>query len=317
MSIQAQIWAKGQKGLNSGAKFVLWVLADYADARGASCFPSVESIADDTAQGYRTVLRHLEDLEAIGLIERFRERREDGTLGRYSYVLKLPHANLAHGTTCQKQQKPHANLASLSNDEPPCEPPLHTHTTRVRAIDVLENVKAFALGLGFTEAELPIELESIDTLWQASGKAHKTMPDTEAQVRRLLRHQATRLSKRPRPIASEGGAASKAEQEAVKLRFGAIVPEHERAAWEEICSRLPKPAVRNWLAPCLFSGFDRIGCMELYAPTPFVADHITTHLTIEIEKHAEAVLGRKMRLRVAKILPSTNQTERTEKHEFA
>ncbi len=318
MSIQAQLWAKEQKGLNSGAKFVLWVLADYADARGASCFPTVESIAEDTAQGYRTVLRHLDELEAMSLIECFRERRDDGTLGRYSYALKiLPHAKLATGATCQKLQKPHAKLAPLSNDEPPCYPPLHTHTeARVRAVDVLENVKGFALDLGFSESEILPELESIDTLWDAQGTSVVRSADqTAAQVRRLLRHQAQRLRKRPKPIASGDAIGNTAADEAPKPSFAETVRDQDRATWLSVCAGFPKGVYRAWIAPCTLTEVqpDQI---TIAAPSAFHRDHMTTHHELEIQKLWAAQTGRNVRVRIGHFKPTTtNQGEKH--HEFA
>ena len=51
------------------AKLVLLKLADHADENG-ECFPSIERIATDTEMNERSVRRHLEALEAAGLIDR-------------------------------------------------------------------------------------------------------------------------------------------------------------------------------------------------------------------------------------------------------
>lgn len=95
----------------SGRKFVLMALADYADENW-SCFPSVAQLAQYTDQGEKTVRDHLDALEEAGIISRKRDRRDDGTLGRYRFVIQrrnLPVANFARG---EKQPKPAADFAT-------------------------------------------------------------------------------------------------------------------------------------------------------------------------------------------------------------
>lgn len=90
----------------SGRKFVAMALADYAD-EAWSCFPSVEQLAAYTCQGEKTVRDHLDALEQDGVISRERQRREDGTLGRYRFRIirrNLPVAD-------QRQKSPVADFA--------------------------------------------------------------------------------------------------------------------------------------------------------------------------------------------------------------
>ncbi len=67
-------WAYAQDIPLSSAKFVLVTLANYADEDGY-CFPSQQTLARDTSQTDRNVRRHLELLEAAGIL--IRERRHD------------------------------------------------------------------------------------------------------------------------------------------------------------------------------------------------------------------------------------------------
>ena len=69
MSVRAIAWAFGQSVGSPMAKLVLLKLADHADEAG-ECFPSIERIATDTEMNERSVRRHLEVLEAAGLIDR-------------------------------------------------------------------------------------------------------------------------------------------------------------------------------------------------------------------------------------------------------
>lgn len=84
-------WAIEAEVPNPGAKFVLVILCNHATTADGSawmCFPSVERIAKQTAQGESTVRKHLDWLEAEGWITRKRKRREDGKLGVWVYTIQ-------------------------------------------------------------------------------------------------------------------------------------------------------------------------------------------------------------------------------------
>lgn len=68
------------------AKFVLVCLADVSDEHGRS-FPSQKRISRMTGMGERTIRRHLEWLEAHGLVRREMRRRKDGTRTSDEYHL--------------------------------------------------------------------------------------------------------------------------------------------------------------------------------------------------------------------------------------
>lgn len=94
----------------SGRKFVAMALADYADENW-SCFPSVAQLAQYTSQGEKTVRDHLAALEEDGFLTRVRRRNEDGTLGRYRFIVQRqisPVAKIARG---EKPPEPAANFA--------------------------------------------------------------------------------------------------------------------------------------------------------------------------------------------------------------
>lgn len=107
----------------SGRKFVAMALADYAD-EAWSCFPSVEQLAQYTSQGEKTVRDHLDALEEAGVITRDRQRRDDGTLGRYRFKLhrrNLPVANFARG---EKHSEPAADFATHNPQQEPSSIPV-------------------------------------------------------------------------------------------------------------------------------------------------------------------------------------------------
>ena len=62
-------WAFGQRAGSPMAKLVLLALADHHDDEtGADPFPAIKTIAAETEMNERSVRRHLEALEAAGLI---------------------------------------------------------------------------------------------------------------------------------------------------------------------------------------------------------------------------------------------------------
>lgn len=81
-------WARDQRVGAPSTKLVLLLLADYADDEG-HCWPFVETVAEKAEMGEKSVRRHLKKLEKLGLLERTRERRADGTMGGYEYWLSI------------------------------------------------------------------------------------------------------------------------------------------------------------------------------------------------------------------------------------
>lgn len=84
MSIEAINWVFKQDDLhNSGAKFVLTVLANYADETGR-CYPSQATLAAKTSMTDRSVRNHLEWLEEHGYITAMnRQKHNDFTNNLY------------------------------------------------------------------------------------------------------------------------------------------------------------------------------------------------------------------------------------------
>lgn len=94
MGWQATGWAFKAPIENSGCKFVLVALAERAgnedDEKMWYCHPSIQTIGKYTAQGYRTIQRHLDWLEANGYISRRQRMQSKGKKGAYDYTLN-PH----------------------------------------------------------------------------------------------------------------------------------------------------------------------------------------------------------------------------------
>lgn len=99
MSIQALNWVLKQDWIeNSGAKFVLMILANYADEDGV-CYPSQSTIARLTAMSERTVRNHLTWLaDDAKVITRSLRRAPGGFRSTDVYQLNLRPRSKAKGT---------------------------------------------------------------------------------------------------------------------------------------------------------------------------------------------------------------------------
>jgi len=91
MSWKAQGWAIEQKTGSSSNKWVLTVLASFADENN-QCFPSIKTICDITELSKSTVIRCIKDLERLGFIEskeRFVDFNDAKRQTSNLYTLKL------------------------------------------------------------------------------------------------------------------------------------------------------------------------------------------------------------------------------------
>jgi hypothetical protein len=73
MSVQAISWALSLPLVSVSQKFTLVCVCNYADKEGR-CWPSVDTLAEDSAQSRSTVKRRLHELEELGLLSRLRRR---------------------------------------------------------------------------------------------------------------------------------------------------------------------------------------------------------------------------------------------------
>jgi len=89
LSLWAQRWAYEQKANNCGERFVLVVLADFADVEGC-CYPGQKTIATMTCLDERTIRRHLATWQARGKIRRRARFRSDGKRTSDMYQLCAP-----------------------------------------------------------------------------------------------------------------------------------------------------------------------------------------------------------------------------------
>lgn len=110
MSHDATNWAIKQRGLKPAVKLLLWQLADRHNKDTKRCDPSQDGLAEDCEMSRSSVVRHLEELERRGLIQRVtgvhpRTKRQLRT----SYLLGCDHdltvPDLSAKAVCQNETR--------------------------------------------------------------------------------------------------------------------------------------------------------------------------------------------------------------------
>ena len=115
MSFQSMAWATSQKLEHATDKYLLIMLANYANSDG-ECYPSIERISEDTAMDRKTVMRCFANLIELGLIVDTGKRV--GSRGN-TKVVRL-NANYSTGTVFpdDKSQNWYSNLSGNQDTIP-------------------------------------------------------------------------------------------------------------------------------------------------------------------------------------------------------
>jgi hypothetical protein len=164
MSHAATNWAIQQRGLKPTTKILLWHLCDRFNP-DYGCFPSQVRLAHDCEIGRATLNRHLDDLEARGLIRRIRnvdlrtgQHRPTRYLLSFEPCFKppgpggenpqetgddapfdpdIPCPNLGHGTNAEKMRSDNGLAQEIS--QTPCLDLEHGPVSHFDAIPCLKN----------------------------------------------------------------------------------------------------------------------------------------------------------------------------------
>lgn len=121
MSHDATNWAIQQRGLQPATKIVLWHLCDrYHPDYG--CFPTQETLASDCEMSRATVNRHIEKLEAAGLLRRVKRfdkatNRQKSTLYILGFEARFPQD--VDGAVSQIDTRKSTKAVS-QNEQKPC-----------------------------------------------------------------------------------------------------------------------------------------------------------------------------------------------------
>lgn len=149
--------AMKQTGLKPAAKIVLYWLADHYNEETGLCFPSLKTLASECEMNKSTLIRHLDALEEMGLIERDKRNRENGSRASNSYRLTLtPVAKCNH--PCRKtQQAPVAKrdrYINLGNNNLGNEPSL-AHRDAAGECVQQDLLPALSDQIGLVQSKLP------------------------------------------------------------------------------------------------------------------------------------------------------------------
>ena len=78
-----------QKGLKAPAKIVLYWIADHHNSETEACFPSLSTLAEECEMDRTTVIRHIDTLCSMGLIDKVERNRGNGSRTSNGYGLNL------------------------------------------------------------------------------------------------------------------------------------------------------------------------------------------------------------------------------------
>lgn len=84
--------AMKQSGLKPAAKIVLYWLADHHNETTGQCFPSIKRLVDLCEMDRATVIRHINNLVEMGLVNRIERTRDNGSQTSNAYELMLKNA---------------------------------------------------------------------------------------------------------------------------------------------------------------------------------------------------------------------------------
>lgn len=182
----------------SGRKFVALALANFADENWA-CFPSIGKLSEWTSQAPKTVRDHLDALETSGFLVRERQRRNDGTLGVYRYVIQRQYSPVADFASGEKGHSPVAKSATHNHQlEPSSKNPSNARGTRLTSAWQPSQAEIdFALNTGWTREHVEIEVAKFRDYWVAQPGQKGVKLDWPATWRNWVRRNLPSNSQRP------------------------------------------------------------------------------------------------------------------------
>lgn len=224
MSHETTTWASSQKVGNSPAKFVLMVLADYADTEH-SCFPSVGHLSKITELGESTVRKALALLTEHSMIRVYGRYRPDGSQRSSRYQLLVhgpdtPRIEATDWTHVREGGVSEGEGGSLAgrpggvsegeaipiSDPPPSDPspvvpaaPQRKTATRVPDdFQPTDDLRAWFVAeqLG-SVIDGKLEHEKFMDYWRAASGANARKHDWPATWRNWMRRAAERAPRRP------------------------------------------------------------------------------------------------------------------------
>lgn len=103
LSHEATNWASKVRGISPMQKLVLMLMADCHNGHTRECFPSIDTLAEDSCAGRRTVIRAIQALEVAGLIS---IRKQEGKSNRYDLHTSATVTPVSERHPCQSDTPP-------------------------------------------------------------------------------------------------------------------------------------------------------------------------------------------------------------------
>lgn len=284
MGLYAMTWAFSTPIKNVGAKFVLLALAEHARDEGEgrwSCFPSIKRLSEWTAQGERTIERHLSWLVSEGWIRRHVRRcRRQGESG-YFYTLHRAKAEMGDRDV-EAAQRP-AEIASAqrsflrqSGTE---HPPVSTKTPAKLALPYIEEPviepvnepdapEARDAGTRFDEfwAAYPSKVEERGAravflrLIRRGDASADVLIEGAIRYAAMVRDRSPQFIKSPTNWLQKGcwadGAPSSA-QPAASVERSVVAFDGPTDVWDAVASVKGPDWAMSYLAPCAWSPSSR------------------------------------------------------------
>jgi len=174
-------WAWGVK-LQPSVKLVLLKLADRANDDG-ECWPGQSSIADECCISKNTLIRHIKELQAIGLVSISKRKTDEGKQATNVYQLHLdrqPGAKLAPGKDEEPGAKSDENRVPTVAPVLKEEPTVLTHNAHAQACarDRVGQEPIVADAVRFIEGRWVVD-DAVFDGWIIAYQAGRTHRDTE------------------------------------------------------------------------------------------------------------------------------------------
>lgn len=179
-------WALRAHTGHAPSKMILMLLANYCDERG-TCFPSIGKLAEQSELAVRTVGKAIEHLEGLGLLERTRDRRSDGTMTGNRFRLLLGDENAASDPS-EKLNKQGALLEERHRHHVPVDTPSHRHDVPVDHRHVVPKPSARGAGghIKHKHQSDPYERDARESAGQASEAKPPPVSDDDPRSDRAF-----------------------------------------------------------------------------------------------------------------------------------
>lgn len=185
--------AMRQRGLKPATKIVLYWLADHHNETTGDCFPSYSTLAKECEMDRATVIRHINELIELRLIERVERTRENGSRTSNGYRLSLKNNPSQNATTPVANCDPH-NLGNITNKKTNNKLLVKKGSRWTENHNVEQEWIEWAISQGLEEESAKLEADKFSDYWLAATGAKATKLDWFATWRNWIRNGMKRAA---------------------------------------------------------------------------------------------------------------------------